>query len=51
MAFEFVRRYLHTRSVYLRTLRELMSCTDRELDDLGIARSDIEDIARQAAQG
>jgi len=51
MAFEFVRRYLHTRSVYLRTLRELMSCTDRELDDLGIERGDIEHIARQSARG
>jgi uncharacterized protein YjiS (DUF1127 family) len=51
MAFDFLRRYLHTRSVYLRTLRELMSCTDRELRELGIERGDIEDIAREAAQG
>jgi uncharacterized protein YjiS (DUF1127 family) len=50
MAFEFVRRYLQKRSVYLRTLRELSTCTDRELHELGIGRGDIEDIARQTAQ-
>ncbi len=49
MAFEFVRHYLENRRVYLRTLRELSSCTDRELDDLGIARGDIYRIAREAA--
>jgi uncharacterized protein YjiS (DUF1127 family) len=51
MAFEFVRQYLETRRVYLRTLRELSSCTDRELQDLGIGRGDIEHIARQSARG
>jgi len=50
MAFDFLHRYLEHRRVYLRTLRELSSCTDRELDDLGIARADIYRIARQAAQ-
>lgn len=49
MAFDFLHRYLESRRVYLRTLRELSSCTDRELDDLGIARGDIYHIARQAA--
>ena len=51
MAFEFVRQYLEYRRVYLRTLRELSTCTDRELHDLGIGRGDIEHIAREAAQG
>jgi uncharacterized protein YjiS (DUF1127 family) len=51
MAFDFVRRYLEHRRVYLRTLRELASFTDRELDDLGVARVDIDRIAREAAQG
>jgi uncharacterized protein YjiS (DUF1127 family) len=51
MAFEFVRHYLENRRVYLRTLRELSSCTDRELRDLGIERADIEHIARQSARG
>jgi uncharacterized protein YjiS (DUF1127 family) len=51
MAFEFVRRYLQARRVYVRTHCELSTCTERELHDLGIERADIEDIARQAAQG
>ncbi len=51
MAFDFLRRYLENRRVYLRTLRELSTCTDRELHELGIERGDIEDIARQSAQG
>ena len=51
MAFEFVRHYLENRRVYLRTLRKLSACTDRELDDLGIGRGDIYRIAREAAQG
>ena len=51
MAFDFVRRYLENRRVYLRTVRELSTCTERELDDLGIARGDIYRIAREAAQG
>jgi uncharacterized protein YjiS (DUF1127 family) len=50
MAFDFVRRYLENRRVYLQTRRELSTFTDRELDDLGIARSDIDRIAREAAQ-
>ncbi|MGA2487824.1 MAG: DUF1127 domain-containing protein [Roseiarcus sp.] len=51
MAFEFVRQYFENRRVYLRTLRELSSCSDRELHDLGIERGDIEHIARQSARG
>jgi len=51
MAFEFVRRYFEHRRVYLRTLRELSTCTDRELQELGIERADIHRIARQTAQG
>jgi uncharacterized protein YjiS (DUF1127 family) len=49
MTFYFLRRYLEHRRVYLRTLRELESCSERDLQDLGIARSDIERIAREAA--
>jgi uncharacterized protein YjiS (DUF1127 family) len=51
MAFEFVRQYLETRRVYLRTLRELSTCSDRELRELGIERGDIHRIAREAAEG
>jgi uncharacterized protein YjiS (DUF1127 family) len=50
MAFEFLHRYLETRRVYMRTVRELSSCSDRELRELGIERGDIRHIARQAAQ-
>lgn len=37
-----IRQYLHYRS----TLRELSRLSDRELDDIGIARFQIESIAR-----
>jgi uncharacterized protein YjiS (DUF1127 family) len=51
MAFDFLRRYLENRRVYVRTLRELSSCSERELHDLGIERADIYRIAREAARG
>lgn len=41
----------HRRALYTRTLRELQALTDRELSDLGIARIQIEDVAREAAYG
>lgn len=37
------------RAVYVKTLNELRSLSDRDLADLGIARVQIEDIALQAA--
>lgn len=37
------------RAAYLQTLRELDSCSDRELSDIGFSRSDITHIAREAA--
>lgn len=37
------------RAVYVKTLGELRSLSDRDLADLGIARVQIEDIALQAA--
>ena len=40
---------LQQRRVYRVTLNELRALTDRELDDLGIARSDIPMVARKAA--
>jgi len=43
---EFARR-----AVYNQTVRELAVLTDRELADLGIARSDILNVAREAAYG
>lgn len=37
------------RNAYAETYRELMSLTDRELNDLGFARFDIRRIAKEAA--
>ncbi|HEX2137910.1 MAG TPA: DUF1127 domain-containing protein [Microvirga sp.] len=42
-----IRSYLQ----YRETVRELSHLSDRELDDLGISRYDIEAIARQHARG
>ena len=39
------------RAVYDRTVRELNGLTNRELADLGIARLNIQDVARAAAYG
>jgi uncharacterized protein YjiS (DUF1127 family) len=39
------------RGVYAKTVAELRGLTDRELTDLGIARLQIEDLARAAAYG
>ena len=42
---------LQRRRVYTQTLTELRSLNERELADLGIARSMISEIAREAAYG
>jgi uncharacterized protein YjiS (DUF1127 family) len=42
-----VRKY----ALYRQTLRELNALTDREMNDLGIHASMIEQIAREAAWG
>lgn len=34
---------------YCENVRELQSCTDRELGDLGLSRHDIRRVAREAA--
>lgn len=39
------------RAIYDQTVRELNGLTNRELADLGIARLNIEDVARAAAYG
>jgi uncharacterized protein YjiS (DUF1127 family) len=49
MNFSFIRRYLQERRTYAQVVRELSSCTDRELRELGFERADIYDIARQQA--
>ena len=37
------------RDVFRRTVRELNALSDREMSDLGIARIQVEDVAREAA--
>ena len=39
------------RDVFRRTVRELNALSDREMSDLGIARIQVEDVAREAAYG
>lgn len=43
-----LRTFWQVRQEYRRTVFELNSCSNRELDDLGIARCDIPEIAREA---
>ena len=43
------RAWARRRALYHRTVRELANCSDRELADLSIARSDIPRIAAEAA--
>jgi uncharacterized protein YjiS (DUF1127 family) len=42
---------LQQRRVYTRTVAELNALSDRELNDLGISRLAISDIAHEAAYG
>jgi uncharacterized protein YjiS (DUF1127 family) len=48
---EWVREARAKRRIYNQTVSELSRLSDRDLDDLGIARLSIEDIARQHAYG
>lgn len=48
--FAALRRQLEIHRVYKQTYEELMSLTNRELDDIGIARCDIRTIARETAR-
>lgn len=50
-AFEQSRRNAAARKVYRQTYAELSTLSQRELDDLGIARANIDEIAREAAYG
>ena len=45
-----LRRQLAVHRVYKQTYEELMTLTDRELDDIGIARCDIRTMARETAK-
>ena len=47
------RRYAaarHRRAIFLRTYSELQALSDRDLADLGFARSEIGSLARDAAR-
>lgn len=44
-----VKEAYERRQTYLATRRELTLLTDRELADIGVARANIEEIARSAA--
>jgi uncharacterized protein YjiS (DUF1127 family) len=49
--FANVSAALQRRRIYAQTLNELRALSNRELADLGIARSMITEIARDAAYG
>jgi uncharacterized protein YjiS (DUF1127 family) len=51
MKLAFITRFLEERRRYWNVLHELSTYTDRELQDIGIDRADIHNIARQAARG
>jgi uncharacterized protein YjiS (DUF1127 family) len=48
--FEVLKSRINTWKRYSRTVTELQALTNRELADLGIARADIQRIAREAAR-
>jgi uncharacterized protein YjiS (DUF1127 family) len=48
--FEVLKTRINTWKRYNRTVTELQALTNRELADLGIARADINRVAREAAR-
>lgn len=50
-AFIAVKAAYQRRRIYDQTLRELRALSDRDLDDLGLHRTMISEIAHQAAFG
>jgi uncharacterized protein YjiS (DUF1127 family) len=48
--FETLKTRITTWKRYNRTLAELKALGDRELDDLGILRANIKEVARKAVQ-
>jgi uncharacterized protein YjiS (DUF1127 family) len=48
--FDFVTTRIQRWNRYSRTVSELSHLSNRELSDLGIARSDISRVAREAAR-
>jgi uncharacterized protein YjiS (DUF1127 family) len=50
-ALQSVKAAMSRRAIYTQTVRELNALSPRELADLGIARSQIGEIAHEAAYG
>jgi uncharacterized protein YjiS (DUF1127 family) len=48
--FERAVAWLSEQARYRRTLNELAALTDRELDDIGLARGEVEAVARRSAR-
>lgn len=48
---KWAQKSVQQRAIYDQTVRELNGLTNRELADLGIARLNIQDVARAAAYG
>ena len=48
--FTRISSALKRHNAYTRTRRELSMLSDRELNDLGISRSDIKNVARHGAR-
>jgi uncharacterized protein YjiS (DUF1127 family) len=48
--FEVLKSRISAWKRYSRTVSELNALTNRELSDLGISRSDIQRVAREAAR-
>jgi uncharacterized protein YjiS (DUF1127 family) len=48
-AFEAVRLHFARRSAYRQTFKELSNLDDRTLEDLGLNRLDLEEVAREEA--
>jgi uncharacterized protein YjiS (DUF1127 family) len=48
---EHAREALRARRVYRQTVSELQALSNRDLNDLGISRSEIQSIALEAAYG
>jgi uncharacterized protein YjiS (DUF1127 family) len=49
--FDFINTRIKRWNRYTRTVNELNALSNRDLADLGIARSDIQRIAKEAARG
>ena len=47
--FKVAKEMVERRRVYTQTVAELTNLSDRDLADLGLARANISDIAREAA--